>query len=76
MLEAQAGSFLSGEGMLREGLLQMAEEIAPLPGMELLSSENKLQFEHRHVLFHDFKVISENSDIRVRHDRRLFMLAL
>lgn len=42
MLEAQAGSFLSGGGMLREGLLQMAEEIAPLPGMELLSSENKL----------------------------------
>lgn len=42
MLEAQAGSFLSGGGMLREGLLQMAEEIASLPGMEHLSSENKL----------------------------------
>lgn len=41
MLEAQAGSFLSGGGMLWEGLLQMAEEIAPLPGMELLSSKNK-----------------------------------
>jgi len=37
MLEAQAGSFLSGEGMLREGLLQMVEEIVPLPGRELLA---------------------------------------
>lgn len=44
MLEAQTGSFLSGGGMLREGLLQMAKEIALLPGMELLSSENKLSF--------------------------------
>lgn len=42
MLEAQAGSFLSDGGMFREGPMQMAEEIAPLPGMELLSSENKL----------------------------------
>lgn len=42
MLEAHAGSFLSGGGMLREGLLQMAEEIVPLSGMELLSSKNKL----------------------------------
>lgn len=42
MLEAQTGSFLSGVGMLREGLLQMAEEIALLAGMELFSSENNL----------------------------------
>lgn len=42
MLEAQAGSFLSGGGIFREGLLQMAEEIAPLPGMELLCLKNKL----------------------------------
>lgn len=44
MLEAQAGSFLSGGGMLREGLLQKAEEIALLPKRELSSSENKLSF--------------------------------
>lgn len=42
MLEADAGSFLSGGGMLREGPLQMAGEIVLLPGMKLLSSENKL----------------------------------
>lgn len=44
MLEAQTGSFLSARGMLREGLLQMAEEIALLAGMEVLSWENKLSF--------------------------------
>lgn len=42
MLEAQAGSFLSGGGMLREGLLQ--KEIALPPKRELSSSENKLSF--------------------------------
>lgn len=39
MLEAQTGSFLGGGGMLREGLLQMAEEITLWAGMGLLSSE-------------------------------------
>lgn len=41
MLEAQTGSFLGGGGMLREGLLQMAEEITLWAGMGLLSSEKK-----------------------------------
>lgn len=43
MLEAQEGNFLSGGGMLGEGLPQMAEEIAPLPGMEHFIPHNKLQ---------------------------------
>lgn len=41
MLETQTGSFLGGGGMLREGLLHMAEEITLWAGMELLSSGKK-----------------------------------
>lgn len=55
MLEAQSGSFLGSGGMLREGRLQMAEEIAPLPGMKLLSSENNL-------LISTYLLISEQSE--------------
>lgn len=41
MLETQTGSFLGGGGMLREGLLQMAEEITLWAGVELLSPGKK-----------------------------------
>lgn len=41
MLKTQTGSFLGGGGMLREGLLHMAEEITLWAGMALLSSEKK-----------------------------------
>lgn len=41
MLETQTGSFLGGGGMLREGLLQMAEEITLWAGA-LLNSEKKI----------------------------------
>lgn len=52
MLEAQAGSFLSSGGMLREGLLQMAEEIAPLPEKELLSSKKQTISSDTDILFY------------------------
>lgn len=42
MLETQTGSFLGGGGMLREGLLQMAEEITLWAGAELLNLEKKI----------------------------------
>ena len=67
MLEAQAGSFLSSGGMLREGLLQMAEEIAPLPGMVLLGSENKLSILTQTYFSSEFQISQQNSRIGVRH---------
>lgn len=54
MLETQTGSFLGGGGMLREGLLQMAEEITLWAGAKLLSSEKKTP-KHRgfnEILYH------------------------
>lgn len=56
MLEAQAGSFLSAGGMLREGLLLMAEEIALLPGMEALSSKKQTVVLTRTCLISPFGV--------------------
>lgn len=52
MLETQTGSFLGGGGMLREGLLQMAEEITPWAGEELLNLEKKIWCGFNKILYH------------------------